>query len=101
MTLNVERDLEWRCSPSSTPSSLCCSPTCSCPTRATGFAVAREAARQWPHIAIMVASGHVQPEPGDMPEGAHFIAKPFSARMVHDHLREILPDGQKPETLRD
>ncbi|WP_342110397.1 response regulator [Methylobacterium sp. SI9] len=65
-----------------------------------GFAVARETARQWPHIAIVVASGHVQPGPGDMPEGARFIGKPFTADMVHDHLREILPDGQKPEPLR-
>lgn len=65
-----------------------------------GFAVARETARQWPHIAIVVASGQVQPGPGDMPEGARFIGKPFTADMVHDHLREILPDGQKPEPLR-
>ncbi|MBE7197942.1 MAG: response regulator [Parafilimonas terrae] len=65
-----------------------------------GFAVARETERQWPHIAIVVASGQVQPGPGDMPEGARFIGKPFTADMVHDHLREILPDGQKPEPLR-
>ncbi|MCJ2086015.1 response regulator [Methylobacterium sp. E-005] len=65
-----------------------------------GFAVARETASRWPHIAIVVASGQVQPEPGDMPEGARFIGKPFTADMVHDHLREILPDGQKPEPLR-
>ncbi|MCJ2132969.1 response regulator [Methylobacterium sp. J-026] len=65
-----------------------------------GFAVARETASQWPHIAIVVASGQVQPGPGDMPEGARFIGKPFTADMVHDHLRAILPDGQKPEPLR-
>jgi DNA-binding NtrC family response regulator len=65
-----------------------------------GFAVARETASRWPHIAIVVASGQVQPGPGDMPEGACFIGKPFTADMVHDHLREILPDGQKPEPLR-
>ncbi|SDN29127.1 Response regulator receiver domain-containing protein [Methylobacterium phyllostachyos] len=65
-----------------------------------GFAVARETASRWPHIAIVVASGQVQPAPGDMPEGARFIGKPFTADMVHDHLREILPDGQKPESLR-
>ncbi|MBE7201715.1 MAG: response regulator [Parafilimonas terrae] len=66
-----------------------------------GFAVARETARQWPHIAIVVASGQVQPGPDDMPDGARFIGKPFTADMVHDHLKEILPDGQKPEPLRD
>ncbi|WP_267422661.1 response regulator [Methylobacterium sp. GC_Met_2] len=71
------------------------------PGSRNGFAVARETARQWPHIAIVVASGHMQPGPDDMPEGARFIAKPFIAEMVHDHLKEILPDGQKPEPLRD
>lgn len=65
-----------------------------------GFAVARETAARWPHIAIVVASGHLRPEPGDMPEGACFIGKPFTADMVHDHLQEILPDGRKPAPLR-
>ncbi|XYD11844.1 response regulator (plasmid) [Methylobacterium sp. NMS12] len=71
------------------------------PGSRNGFAVARETAQRWPHIAIVVASGQVQPGPGDMPEGARFIGKPFTADMVHDHLREILPDGQKPKPLRD
>lgn len=70
------------------------------PGSRNGFAVARETAKQWPHIAIVVASGHMQPGPGDMPEGARFIGKPFTAEMVHDHLKDILPDGQKPEPLR-
>lgn len=70
------------------------------PGSRNGFAVARETAQQWPHIAIVVASGQMQPGPGDMPEGARFIGKPFTAEMVHDHLKDILPDGQKPEPLR-
>lgn len=65
-----------------------------------GFALARETARCWPHIKIMVASGAVTPGPDDMPEGAHFLSKPFSAAAVHDRLKELLPDGQKPEPLR-
>jgi CheY-like chemotaxis protein len=70
------------------------------PGTRNGFAVARETARCWPHISIVVASGHVQPGPDEMPEGAVFIGKPFTAGMVHDHLTEILPDGNKPEPLR-
>lgn len=66
-----------------------------------GFAVARETAQRWPYIAIVVASGQAHPGPGDMPEGARFIGKPFTAEMVHDHLKEILPDGLKPAPLRD
>lgn len=65
-----------------------------------GFAVARETADLYPHIAIVVASGHAKPGPGDLPGGACFLGKPFSAAMIHGHLKEILPDGQKPEPLR-
>ena len=65
-----------------------------------GFALAREAAAQWPHVALVIASGRRHPAPGEMPEGACFIGKPFNAEMVHGHLQEILPDNRKPEPLR-
>jgi CheY-like chemotaxis protein len=65
-----------------------------------GFALARKVADAYPHISIVVASGLVTPGPDDLPEGARFIGKPFSARIVHHHLHEVLPDEQKPEPLR-
>jgi CheY-like chemotaxis protein len=71
------------------------------PGTRNGFALARETAARWPHISIVIASGNVAPEPGDMPEGARFIGKPFSAETVHQHVNEILPDGRKPDPLKD
>jgi len=65
-----------------------------------GFALARNVAAAWPHISIVVASGHARPEPGSLPDKARFIAKPFSAELVHAHVQEILPNGQKPARLR-
>lgn len=65
-----------------------------------GFALAREVAQSWPHISLVVASGHVRPSPGALPDKACFIAKPFSAEVVHAHIQEILPHGLKPEPLR-
>ena len=65
-----------------------------------GFALARSVATSWPHISIVVASGHVKPGAGMMPDKARFIGKPFSAATVHAHLQEILPDSGKPEPLR-
>jgi len=65
-----------------------------------GFALAREASKRWPDISIVVASGAMKPGPDDMPEGAIFLDKPFSAKIVHDHIDMILPDGQKPEPLK-
>ena len=65
-----------------------------------GFALAREVAVRWSSIALVIASGRIRPGEGEMPEGAHFIGKPFSAETVHGHLREVLPDDRKPEPLR-
>lgn len=70
------------------------------PGQHDGFALARKVAEAYPHIAIVVASGLITPGPNDLPEGARFIAKPFSAQIVHHHLHEVLPDEHKPDPLR-
>lgn len=70
------------------------------PGATNGFALARYASKKFPEMAIVVASGRVKPGPDDMPDGAHFIGKPFSADLVHSHLREMLPDGKQPEPLK-
>lgn len=70
------------------------------PGELDGFALAHKVAEFWPHISIVVASGNIVPGPGAMPDKAKFIAKPFSAGLVHCHLHELLPNGQKPEPLR-
>ena len=66
-----------------------------------GFELAREVSARWPWIDIVIASGNITPGPGDMPQNATFISKPFSAGLVHDHLRRTLPDGKKPEPLKE
>ena len=70
------------------------------PGALTGFDLARQCARDWPQIGILIASGGTAPGPGDLPPGAEFITKPFSADVVHDHLRKILPNAEQPEQLR-
>lgn len=65
-----------------------------------GFALARETAASWPHIAIVVASGEMRPQPGDLPEGATFIAKPFSSEVVREHLRQVVVDEIQPDALK-
>ena len=70
------------------------------PGSRNGFALAREVAVKWPAISIVIASGRLLPGDGELPEGAHFIGKPFSAEVVHGHLREVLPEDQKPEPLQ-
>ena len=65
-----------------------------------GFALAREVAVKWPAISIVIASGRIMPLDGQMPDGARFIGKPFSAEVVHGHLREIIPEQRQPEALQ-
>ncbi len=66
-----------------------------------GFDLARLTAERWPAIGIMVSSGVARPEPGDMPVGAVFVKKPFSADAIYDRLQVLLPDGRKPEPLKN
>lgn len=70
------------------------------PGKTDGFALARHVDSIWPHIEIVIASGRVKPQPGQMPDKATFIGKPFSNQMVLSHLRETLPDCKKPHPLR-
>ena len=70
------------------------------PGARNGFDLARETAQRWPQIGILIASGRVEPAPGDVPEGAHFIRKPFSVELVHGRLQELLPEGRKPPALK-
>lgn len=70
------------------------------PGETNGFALARHVAENWPAMEIVIASGHVLPKVGEMPEKATFIAKPFNKQMVHGHLREMLPDSKLPEPLK-
>lgn len=70
------------------------------PGETNGFILAHYAAERWPEIEIVVASGRIEPQPGDMPDKATFISKPFNAQVIHDHLREKLPDGKQPDPLK-
>jgi len=70
------------------------------PGELNGFHLARECSKHWPHIGILVASGALEPKPEDLPNGARFVRKPFSADVVYNHLQDILPDGRKPEPLK-
>lgn len=65
-----------------------------------GFGLARKVAATWPDICIIVASGQIQPKPGELPNGAKFIPKPFSADLVYEALQEMLDDEQIPDPLK-
>ncbi len=53
-----------------------------------GFELARKVAERWPHICVIIASGAARSGPGDIPPNATFIAKPFTAELIHHVLKE-------------
>jgi CheY-like chemotaxis protein len=61
-----------------------------------GFHLSRVCNERWPHVAILIASGRLTPSPGELPEAACFIGKPFSPDVVYDRLQKLLPDGACP-----
>lgn len=65
-----------------------------------GFELAREVAGRWPTTTIFVASGNCKPGPGELPEGALFLGKPFCATLIHDSMLDLLPEKRTPLALR-
>ncbi|WP_082507920.1 hypothetical protein [Methylobacterium sp. Leaf113] len=61
-----------------------------------GFALARRVISDHPHVSVVVASGHERPAPGELPDTACFIEKPFSAGISHEHLQRIMAEERKP-----
>jgi FixJ family two-component response regulator len=62
-----------------------------------GFQLARLVAERWPHVSVIVASGAVRPGPGDLPDHAEFINKPFTPQLVLDTVQRTM--GALPAEL--
>lgn len=52
------------------------------PGSVNGFQLARLAAARWPHVGVVIVSGQMRPGPGDMPEGGHFVGKPYQPAVI-------------------
>lgn len=56
----------------------------------TGFILAKAVAARWPERAILIVSGFVWPDEGDVPMGAAYLRKPFTADGLARALRAVL-----------
>lgn len=54
-----------------------------------GLKLAHAVRDRWPSIKILVVSGHVQPQPADLPADCHFIGKPYQATAMVEKLRSL------------
>jgi CheY-like chemotaxis protein len=70
------------------------------PGSMNGFDLARKVAATYPEIEVVLASGRLSPSDNDLPGRTTFIGKPFSADIVHDHLRTKLSDEKMPPLLK-
>jgi CheY-like chemotaxis protein len=55
-----------------------------------GLALAHHVRAAWPHIALLIASGHHQPPPVAMPADSVFLAKPYEPAHVVAHARRLI-----------
>jgi len=60
------------------------------PGQMDGVALAHETRRSWPWIHILLASGHLAPAEGDLPNRSRFLCKPYSMQHIVAHLREMI-----------
>ena len=44
-----------------------------------GMELAEQVHRRWPHVLLLISSGHAQPQPGEIPDHGQFMPKPYGA----------------------
>lgn len=63
------------------------------PGRVDGLVLARTAAKCWPWIRLLVASGNAMPTRSELPVHCRFLPKPYEVAHVVTHLREMTCSG--------
>ena len=58
------------------------------PGELDGLALARLVVLTWPATPVIVTSGRVRPQAGDLPEAARFLSKPYDL----DHVAALIGD---------
>ena len=56
-----------------------------------GIDLARLTREQFPHMGVVIVSGKVRPSPDDLPPGARFVPKPYSATKLTRVVQEVMP----------
>lgn len=58
-----------------------------------GIKLAHFVKNRWPPIKIIATSGHTKVEIQDLPEGSHFLAKPYAAEIVTRAIHQLIRTG--------
>ncbi|MET1756527.1 response regulator [Novosphingobium sp. RD2P27] len=57
-----------------------------------GLALTATIHQRWPEIGVVVVSGRVRPDPGQLPANGEFIAKPYDLNEVTLRVSQMLED---------
>lgn len=55
-----------------------------------GIALANAVRERWPDVRIVIASGHVDSQAADGPDGIVYVRKPFTARQLIEALQSVV-----------
>lgn len=69
------------------------------PGSMNGMALAEHVNAKWPHILLLISSGYSAPDPSEIPDHGHFVAKPYVGSTVARHIHEMAsrPSGGNDE----
>ena len=61
-----------------------------------GMELAERVYRRWPHVLLLISSGHARPHPDEIPDHGHFVPKPYiGATLVH-HINQMMQTLHNP-----
>jgi CheY-like chemotaxis protein len=59
------------------------------PGQMNGLELAHYVRRNWPHVALLIASGQDKPVPAALPDGSLFLTKPYNPHHVVLHAKTL------------
>jgi len=59
------------------------------PGQMSGLDLAHHVRRNWPHVALLIASGRNKPHPSALPGGSTFLPKPYNPHHVVLHAKTL------------
>ena len=55
-----------------------------------GMALAERVYRRWPHVLLLISSGHARPHPDEIPDHGRFVPKPYLSATLVRHITEMM-----------
>ena len=60
------------------------------PGSCDGMDLARKVHARWPHILLVITSGHARPTQAEIPDHGRFVGKPYREKDLLDEVRDLM-----------